>query len=438
MRHARVRFPALLALVAVSQLAGCDSNGDHSPTGPDSTTARQSGEGTDRQSSSDSPSPAPVISDAPAPGSIPTPATSASSPASSGTAELTEGPRSVDSEATTSPSDVSAMLGSSDDTAISSGESSDPPRVGVAIVEGRIFVDGTPFQVKGVNWNPVPKGGQHPQNLDYAGFVSRDAELMQAAGINAVRTYEHLSDVAVLDELYARGIFVFTTVYGWWQDDPSVVTERVNAVKSHPAIIAYVLGNEWNYNQLYANGAISTEQARDQINAAAALVKQADPSRPVTTIYGELDGLGSMVAAMPDIDLWGINSYRGISFGDLFEKYAEATNKPMFLGEFGADAFNANTNMYDPESQATATSALLGELTDAVGAGRSVGGFLFEWADEWWKDGSGTPSAQDTGGIAPGGGPYPDQTFNEEWWGLVDIERTPRSAYTAVVQTYAP
>jgi hypothetical protein len=324
----------------------------------------------------------------------------------------------------------------------SGGSGGNDPGSGKHIeVRGReLYVDGEPFRIRGVNWNPVPKGGEHPANLDYAGFADQDIALMKAAGINVVRTYERLENRAVLDKLEDAGIYVFSTVYGWWQDAPSVVTARVNAVKDHPAILAWVLGNEWNYNHLYANDSLSLEATRDQINEAAELIRAADDEHPISTIYGELGGIEAQIAGMPNIDLWGVNAYRGISFGDLFTQFAAASTKPMYLGEYGADAYDSrNGGKVDVDAQGVATKALTEEIIDnyaTPSGGTTLGGFVFEWADEWWKGGN--PDSHDTGGIAPGGGPYPDQTFNEEYWGVVDIDRVPRPAYDELKALYAP
>ena len=318
-----------------------------------------------------------------------------------------------------------------------SGGSGGGSATGIRIDGRRIVVDGQPYHVRGVCWNPVPRGATHPAGLDYEGLAPVDVPLMEAAGINTVRTYEPLLDRAVLDRLWAAGIRVLDTVYPYGGDPASVVSARVEAVRDHPAILGWVLGNEWNYNGLYVD--LSHAESLARVNEAAALVKAADSSRPVVTVYGELPS-AETVAAMPDIDVWGINAYRGIGFGDLLTVWAGRSEKPMFLAEYGADAYNTLTGSYDPESQATAVRALTEELLAASSAltpdGVTLGGTLFEWSDEWWK--AGNPDVQDVGGAAPGGGPYPDQTFNEEFWGVVDVERATRPAYDELRALYRP
>lgn len=300
-----------------------------------------------------------------------------------------------------------------------------------------MIVDGQPFRLRGVCWNPVPKGKTHPAGLDFVGLAPTDVPLMMAANVNVVRTYEPITDTKVLDVLWAARIRVLNSVYAYGGDAASVVTARVNAVKSHPAVLLWVIGNEWNYNGLYVD--LTPAAAQTRLNEVAALIRAADPSHPIATVYGELP-TKAVVDAMPNVDLWGVNAYRGISFGDLFSRWRERSTKPMFLAEFGADAYNATRGAYDPASQAEATEALIRELfaqaSDTVVDGVALGGTIFEWADEWWKDADGSLSVHDVGGVAPGGGPHPDQTFNEEWWGIVDIERNPRPAYQALSRAY--
>lgn len=354
-------------------------------------------------------------------------------------------PSKTDQDTTSLPTDSPTSAGlneSSDWGDVTSGVDTASENVkpgGVTIVGRSIFIDGQLFHIKGVNWNPVGKGDGHPDGLDYAGYADQDIALMKAAGINAVRTYERLEDTVVLDKLHAAGIYVFSTVLGWWQDDASVVTARVDAAKDHPAILAWVLGNEWNYNQLYSDGQLSNEQVRDKLNQAAALIKAADPKHPIATIYGELGDIEAAIDNMPDVDIWGINAYRGKDHAALFTQWRELSTKPMFLGEYGADAWDSRDGGSENlAAQAEATTALTQQLIDAYttsdGGGVASGGFIFEWADEWWK--AGDPATHDNGGAAPGGGPYPDGTFNEEWWGIVDIDRTPRPAYEALKALY--
>ncbi len=357
----------------------------------------------------------------------------------SGVTSASSGGRAVGGTATGgSAIGGSSTGGTATGGAASGGAGTAPNSAGVRIQGKQLLVDGVPFRIKGACWNPVPKGKTHPDGLDFPGLAAVDVPLMRAAHINTVRTYEPLTDLSVLDRLADAGSYGVDSVSPYGGDPASVATSRVNAVKHHRAILMWAIGNEWNYNGLYVN--MSAADARTRINEVANLIRAADGAHPIATIHGELPSK-SVVDAMPSIAVWGINAYRGIGFGDLFEKWSQLSSRPMFISEYGADAYNADRAAYDPESQAAATDALAREIadqcTDTNSSGSALGGTIFEWADEWWKDDRGNPGTQDVGGLAPGGGPYPDSTFNEEWWGIVDIDRVPRPAYEVLKSVYA-
>jgi Glycosyl hydrolases family 2, TIM barrel domain len=302
----------------------------------------------------------------------------------------------------------------------------------------RLLRNGVPIEIRGVCWSPVARGATFPP--DYLRFAETDARLMQAAGINAVRTYTPILDRAVLDILYAHGIGVLMTVYAYGGAPESEATDAVRAVMNHPAILMWLVGNEWNYNGLFTGVPFVT--ARDRLQRIAAAIHVLDPGRPVSTVYGELPS-SETIAAMPAIDVWGLNVYRNIGFGDLFTRWAALSGAPMFISEYGADAWDSRgAGMENVAAQAEATTALtqliLNQSTARRTDGVTLGGTIFEWSDEWWKDQAGSLSVHDVGGVAPGGGPYPDNTFNEEWWGVVTVDRVPRPAYDALSRLYRP
>src|SRR5690606_19988957 len=143
---------------------------------------------------------------------------------------------------TSSTADVTASTTTSTSSDSSSTGHGSPRTGGAVTIDGpQILVQGEPLHLRGVNWNPVPKGGTHPQDLAYAEFAAEDIALMQAAGINAVRTYEPLTDPAVLDALAAAGIFVLNTVYPYGGNAVDSVYAPVNSSKVHPAILMWVI-----------------------------------------------------------------------------------------------------------------------------------------------------------------------------------------------------
>ena len=255
-----------------------------------------------------------------------------------------------------------------------------------------------------------------------------------------MRTYGAITDTRVLDRLHAHGIRVLMTVYAWGGAPESAAIDDARRVMGHPAILMWVVGNEWNYNGLYTG--VPFDETRDRLERIAAALHALDPAHPVATIYGELPSADT-IARMPSIDVWGINVYRGIGFGDLFDRWRALSTRPMLISEYGADAWDARDGGRENlAAQAEATRALtmeiLAESTARRADGVTLGGTIFEWADEWWKDERGSLDVHDIGGIAPGGGPHPDRTFNEEWWGVVDIDRNPRPAYEELRRLFAP
>jgi len=256
--------------------------------------------------------------------------------------------------------------------------------------------------------------------------------MMKDAGINVVRVYDPITDKSVLDALWRRGIYVVMNVYAWGGHPVSRATNAVKALRNHPAILMWEVGNEWNFNGLYHG--MSLADARSRVAEVVRAVKQHDRNHPVATVYGQLPDADTL-NALQDVDIWGFNVYRGLHFGNLFADWEARSPKPMYLAEYGADAWDARSNQQNLAAQRDATIQLTQEIihhsTRNSHSRLCSGGFIYEFSDEWWKDQSGDSSRQDTGGVAPGGGPYPDNTFNEEWWGLVTITRQKRSAFDA-------
>ncbi|RYZ49164.1 MAG: hypothetical protein EOP07_24795, partial [Proteobacteria bacterium] len=305
-------------------------------------------------------------------------------------------------------------------------------------VSGRqLLVDGKAFTIKGVCYNPVPKGagelsGTLFSNPTAAHLVAleQDFKLMQEAGINTIRTYSVIENAKVLALLNKYGLFVIVPVMNVHTTTDKEVKRIVNLLKNHRSTLMWQVGNEWNYNLLY--GGWDYAKTAPLVKNAGTIIKATDSSHPVMTNWGEIPSK-AIVDEFSMFDIWGLNIYRSKSFDDSFSKWKAVSTKPMFIGEYGADAFNALTNREDTNSQGIATEALTKEIMANLSATSSdkaaLGGTIFEWNDEWWKDQKGTQATHDNGGIAPGGGPYPDGTFNEEWWGVVDIDRNPRPAY---------
>jgi len=166
------------------------------------------------------------------------------------------------------------------------------------------------------------------------------------------------------------------------------------------------------------------------MNMAAKKIKELDSNHPIAICNGDDLFINLVAEECKDIDIFGINSYRGSSFTDLFKTVKETLNKPLLFTEFGADAFNAISSKEDQKSQANYLLKNWKEIYEnAAGLGKyenTIGGFTFQFSDGWWKydfDHRKNVSKHDTVATWSNGGYSVDleegkNNMNEEWFGI--------------------
>ena len=334
-----------------------------------------------------------------------------------------------------------------------------PPSTGTVRLSGRqLIVNEVPFKIKGVGYQPLPIGGQPGDPLDPLLF-ERDFPLLVSMGCNTVRTWGDPGDQL----LAAAQNYGLKVCAGYWVDsslDPANATVRANLksgfrafvarLKNNPAILLWAIGNENNYHVIQNKKewySLVNEMAQEAFNEEGA------GYHPVAVVNGNFYNMGDIDmyaddAALPYLDLWGSNAYPGYSFGGLFDSFAELTDKPLWISEYGVDAYQTTTWHYDgqnyivdagyvnEEAQAEWDANSTAEL---LASDIAVGGTIMAYSDEWWK--ADAPSAHDPGGF-PQDSAYenalaPDRFMNEEYWGIVSIslhsgsidDVTPRLVY---------
>lgn len=359
----------------------------------------------------------------------------------------------------------------------------------------KLVVNGSDFMINGMNWDYFPIGTNYSYSLwnqpDDIIQAALDGEmpLLKNMGVNAIRQYsgvpakwiqyiyENYGIYTMLNHSFGRyGL----TINGAWTpnteySDPatqallmSEVTKLVEEYKGTPGLLMYLLGNENNYGLFWGGAETedipiedrkSTKRARamyKMFNRATVAMKAIDTSVPVAMCNGDLLFIEIIAEECKDVDIYGTNMYRGVSFGDAFQRVNDLLNKPIMFTEFGADAFNARDNQEDQMSQAYYMVGNWKEIYEnAAGLGKvgnSLGGFTFQFSDGWWKFGqTKNLSTHDNNASWSNGGYTRDlvgseNNMNEEWFGVCAKGPTngrglytlyPRSAYYSLQQAHS-
>lgn len=311
----------------------------------------------------------------------------------------------------------------------------------VTTSRNRIKVDGDRYIIRGICYHPVPKGSTQ-RSFE---TLTQDLALMKEAAINTIRVYSPIDDKAVLDEIDAAGIMIIMG-FGYNQEGHYDILsgsfiDYIKKYKDHPAILMWELGNEYNYHPEWFKGDLGNWYAA--LNDAAGLIHETDKDHPAASAHGELP-TEEVLASCRNVDVWGINAYRWDQLKsdnpdeDIFSQWSDRSSKPMYLSESGADSYmtieaHGYAQGENEQAQADANKRILNAVFDNQKVCSGI--TLFSFTDGWWK--AGNPRAQDKGGSAPNsnGVPY-DNKPNEEYWGIVDIDRNKKATFPVVKAIY--
>ena len=359
----------------------------------------------------------------------------------------------------------------------------------------KIQVDGKDHYVKGVVWGYTPRGENYTYSLwnkpeqHIRDVLDHEFTLMKAANINSIRAfstippkwityaYEEYGIMTAVNPLMGRyganinGVWTPQTNYS----DPvtreflkAEVADIVKKYKGVPGVLMVALGNESNYGLEWAadfeienlpEGEQHKEKAKHLYSLYYEVIKQGketDPDRLFSIVNGDLQYIDLVKEYVTNLDVMGVNAYRGINFTSLWKDVEEKLDLPVLFFEFGADAFNSKEFVEDQKSQALFLQGQWQEMYNkSYGNGQegnSVGGFVFEWRDEWWKykqveflDEHNTNASWANGGYT-----YDhvegQNNMNEEWWGIMRLGpmnaqgiyvAEPRAAYYALGEIWS-
>jgi len=283
------------------------------------------------------------------------------------------------------------------------------------------------FFIKGVGYSPTPIGSWG--DLIYPDQVyNRDIPLLKYMNCNAIRTWGKVNSL-LLDKVEQYKIKVLA---GFWVSTTADFfnpSERLNIIsefetyvtsyKDYPAILAWSLGNEQNY----VNGDNWAWYSLVEDLAVTAYKVEGDKYHPVATPNGDRYRVGftdylARDVDLPYLDIWGMNLYKSDheGFNQTFFMYSAFSSKPLWISEYGIDAYDNRINQeYEIEQAKFARNRLIEMVNSQV----CIGGTLMAYSDEWWK--AGNPDAHDPGGYNTNA--HPDGYSNEEWWGIFRVAK---------------
>ena len=192
----------------------------------------------------------------------------------------------------------------------------------------RLFLNGKPFYVKG------------------AGLDNGDMDALAQHGANAVRTWSMDNGKEVLDKAHKLGLKVMMGIWvsherhGFDYNDKKAVKaqlerirERVLALKDHPALMVWGVGNEMNLQS-------KSPKVWNAVNEIAKMIHDVDPNHLTTSPLAGMNkkDLELMAQKAPEIDFLSVQLYGSMDI--LPQLIAKSKYQgPLLVTEWGATGY---------------------------------------------------------------------------------------------------
>jgi len=351
----------------------------------------------------------------------------------------------------------------------------------------KLSVNGKETFINGMNWDYIPIGTNYNYSLwkqsDDLIIAALDNEmsLLKNMGVNVIRQYTGIPPKWVKYIYENYGIYTMLnysfgryglTIDGKWEPNTDYSNLKVREIlineckdmviqyKETPGLLLFLLGNENNYGLFWRGAETENIPMADRkstkdayflyklFNDAAKELKEIDKNHPIAICNGDLLFSDIIAKECKDIDILGINCYRGLTFTDLYNRTSRELKMPILLTEFGSDAYNTLANKEDQEYQAKVLMSNWKEIyenSDGMGKNNNcLGGFTFQFSDGWWKTGQTINLEEHDVTASWSNGGYSndfvkdENNMNEEWFGICakgqtnergNYELYPRAAY---------
>ena len=278
-------------------------------------------------------------------------------------------------------------------------------------VDGKFFrlQSGASFYIQGVSYGPFQsKDPEYSDPFLPPEATRLDFEKMAAAGFNTLRVY-HPPPKWLLDLALEYSLKVLVTL-PWkertlfldsWRARRRVLREareHVQQAAGHPAILGYLVDNEWPSDLVRWYGKRRVERFLEKL---IDVCRAADPQ----ALFSYANFPPTEYLLPQNVDFYCYNIY--LHDPDALRAYLDRLqnltfDKPLVLGEFGMD-----THHHSEEEQA---ELLVHAHRICLEAGLA-GALFFSWTDEWFTDG----------------------VSIEDWkFGIVRKDRSPKLAYHAL------